>query len=209
MINDTTIINSATLTPSDQAFFAIQCVISSYPQDPVRTSIRGDIVGIQNSSDPEAVASHVRSIVQSLNANKSLIEYMVWDYSLVADVANKEFREWVSGIREVRNEKPHESDDVAFQEDCTVYCVVTLAIRSRHESLRNWLEYFPEHVEAADFFTRKTLNSLLDRFASNDSVIITRSTEVLAEMMPADDERFYSAQQLREDSEWSYVHPVY
>ncbi len=209
MSADTTVINPQTQLARDHAFIAMQFALSSYPEDPVRMRLRKAVEQIQQSSVVDDIVAELRSFMQTLHANRSLIEYCVWDYSLVSSVANSEFASWVSGIREVRQEPEHEKEEVLFQVDCSSYCIATFALRSKHESLANWLRFFPEHLEPTQFFDRKTMGTILERFATTDSTIIANSTEVLCELMPKDDQRFYSAKQLHEDEAWDYLRPMF
>jgi hypothetical protein len=135
-------------------------------------------------------------------------EYSVWDYTLVSSVALKEFASWMDDIESVAGSPPEPGDVTSFKTDDTSYFVATLAVLSCHPSLSSWLDYYPEHLNGRQFFERKTIEAILNRFANITPGPLQHCTNALFTTMPVAPGDFYSGKQMRSE-DWKYLRPVY
>jgi hypothetical protein len=200
--------NETRITASDASFFAIQVAVSSYPGDPLRKSLDEIVTGISTLSDQEQQSVLAAKGAGLLSRAVPFFEYCVWDYTLVPSVALKEFASWVDDIENVAG-SPLETGDVnSFITDDTSYFVATLAVLSCHPSLSSWLDYYPEHLSGRQFFERKTIEAILNRFANITPGPLQHCTNALFTTMPVVPEGFYSGKQMRSE-DWKYLRPVY
>jgi hypothetical protein len=199
--------NDIRTTTSSATFFAIQGAISSYPNDPLRNELH-EIVGAITSSNNHLQQSLLVSKGCELAAKAvQFTEYCVWDYTLVSKIAKSEFNSWVDGINEnINSKEEHETNNSLVPAD-TSYFVVTLAMLSTHVSLKAWLEFL-ELKSRQDFFTRKSIEQIWNRFAKPSSKIVKNCTNALFAITPVSKDRFYTGTQLRTD-DWEYLRPVY
>lgn len=189
-------------------FFAFQGAFSSYPGDSLRSTVENALSLIQASSIQEEKAKHTASLLRNVIEYLNFLEYAVWDYSLVAPVAKKEFTSWLDGVKEAVLSPTDEADTTNFLQDETSYVVLTFVLISEHSSLRNWLAYYPENLLAHQFFERKTMDVILRRFADGDSQLLNHCLNAFIAVTPTEESRFFSAAHLRSD-DWSYLRPVY
>ena len=200
--------NDARTTEGDASFFAFQAALSTYPGDPLRKSLEGIVAEISSSADTAAQAAAAARAVQLLSGALPYIEYCVWDYTLVASVALKEFASWVDDLQSVAGEAPGSGDVTPFLTNDTSYFVVTLAVLSSHASLSSWLEYYPEHLSGEQYFERKTIGAILKRLANITPGPLAHCTNAMFATMPVASSDFYAGDRLRSE-DWDYLRPVY
>ena len=199
--------NETRTTNTNALFFAIQAAFCSFPGDPLRKDLQEITGQISASTDP-AVQSGLAAKGCSLAGDAvPLIQYCVWDYSLVPNVAKTEFLSWIDGIADNVREASQDGSDIGFETMDTCYFVVTLVLLSSHPTLKSWLEYL-ELKSPSEFFTRASIERLWKRFARPDGKIIQSAENALFAVTPAAGDRFYSCAQLRSD-DWDYLRPVY
>jgi hypothetical protein len=192
----------------DAAFFAIQVAVSTYPEDPLAKkleSIEAEISSLTDHSRQSALAGNG---AEALAGIVPFIEYCVWDYTIVSSVAKKEFSSWVDDLQSIAGSAEDPEDVTPFLEDDTSYFVATLAVLSAHSSLRNWLAYYPAHLQGHEFFQRKTIAAVLHRFGESHSEILPNCTNAMFITMPSGAGSYYSGKQLR-SKDWEYLRPVY
>lgn len=200
--------NDTRITATEASFFAIQVALSTYPGDPLRAALDRIVAEISAISD-QARQSTLAAGGAGLLANAlPFLEYCVWDYTLVGEVALKEFASWVDDFQKVADAPPDPGDVTPFLTDDTSYFVATLAILSCHPSLSSWLEYYPEHLSGEQFFERKTIGAILKRLANATPGPLLHCTNALFAAMPGTEGEFYSGVQLRSE-DWNYLRPVY
>ena len=95
-----------------------------------------------------------------------------------------------------------------FLTDDTSYFAATLVVLSCHPALASWLEYYPEHLAEEQYFERKTIDTILKRFANITPGPLNQCTNAMFTTMPLAPDDFYSGKQLR-SSDWDYLRPVY
>ncbi|HUI11269.1 MAG TPA: hypothetical protein VL221_13145 [Bacteroidota bacterium] len=200
--------NDARTAEGNTAFFAFQAAVSTYPGDPLRASLDSIVREISSSADAEAQTAAAARGTQLLAGALPLIEYCVWDYTLVPTVALKEFASWVDDLQEVAGGAPESGDVTPFLTDDTSYFVATLAVLSSHPSLSSWLEYYPEHLSGEQYFERKTIGAILKRLANITPGPLAHCANAMFATMPAAPADFYSGNRLRSE-DWSYLRPVY
>jgi hypothetical protein len=199
--------NEIRTTTSSATFFAIQGAISSYPNDPLRNELQ-EIVKAISSSNNRSQQCLLMSKGCELTAKAvQFTEYCVWDYTLVSKIAKSEFSSWVDGINENINSKEEYETSNSLVPADTSYFVVTLAILSTHISLKTWLEFL-ELKSRQDFFTRKSIEQIWNRFAKPTSKILKNCTNALFIVTPVSKDHYYTGTQLRTD-DWDYLRPVY
>jgi hypothetical protein len=200
--------NNLRQTDADACFFAIQAAVSSYPGDPLRMELGEIVASISTLTDQAQQSVLAAKGAGLLSRAVPFIEYCVWDYTLVSTVALKEFASWVDDLQGVAGAPPESGDVTHFLKDDTSYFVATLAVLSCHPSLASWLEYYPEHLSGQQYFERKTIDSILKRFANITPGPLQHCTNALFTSMPAAPGDFYSGKQLRSE-DWNYLRPVY
>jgi hypothetical protein len=200
--------NESRTTEQDAMFFAVQVAVSSYPGDPLRSELDRIIGAISSGSDTDQQIALAAQGMQLLSGTIPYIEYCVWDYTLVGGVALKEFSSWVDDLQDVANTSPATGDLTGFMEDDTSYIVATLAVLSSNPAMRNWLEYYPEHMNGERYFERKTIEAILQRFANITPGPLQHCTNAMFTVMPKSTGQFYAGGQLR-SQDWEYLRPVY
>lgn len=199
--------NEIRTTTSSTTFFAIQGAISSYPNYPLRNELQEIVDAITASNNHMQQSLLVSKGCELAAKAVQFTEYCVWDYTLVSKIAKSEFNSWVDGINENINSKEDIETSNSLVPADTSYFVVTLAILSAHLSLKTWLEFL-ELKSRQDFFTRKSIEQIWNRFAKPPSKIVRNCTNALFAVTPASKDRYYTGIQLRTD-DWDYLRPVY
>jgi len=200
--------NDARVTEGSASFFAFQAALSTYPGDPLRKSLDAVVAEISSAGDVAAQTAAAARGIQLLAGALPYFEYCVWDYTLVASVALKEFASWVDDLQEVAGKAPESGDVTPFLADDTSYFVATIAVLSSHPSLSSWLEYYPEHLSGEQYFERKTLGAILKRLANTTPGPLAHCTNAMFTTMPVAPSDFYSGDRLRSE-DWNYLRPVY
>jgi hypothetical protein len=194
---------------SNGAFFALQLAIRSYPSDEVRQNLHRLLSQYSASDDIRSKLNCIQESADWLSKNIMYVDYVIWDYSLVASVASKEFRSWSDGIQEsISSDSPLEDTD-SFQERMGSYAVVTIVLLSQSPALSNWLAFYTETLHSNTHFERRTIQAILNKLAKGQASILRSCTNTLFMVLPDNPERFYSAKRLVEESEWGYLRPMY
>jgi hypothetical protein len=199
--------NEIRTTTTSTTFFAIQVAISSYPSDPLRNELQKIVDAITSSSNHTQQSQLVSKGCELAAKAVQFTGYCVWDYTLVSKIAKSEFNSWIDGINENINTKEENETSTSLGPADTSYFVITLAILSAHLSLRTWLEFL-ELKSRQDFFTRKSIEQIWNRFAKPNSKILQNCTNALFAVTPVSKDRYYTGSQLRTD-DWDYLRPLY
>ncbi len=193
----------------ESCFLVTQFAISSYEGDPNRTALEQIYTRYKDSDDQKFKRECLERALAIVNTNSAFIQYAVWDYSLVAAIALREFQSWNDGIRDAYNDDQREEYEVETPTEGNAFFTLTVGIISSHTSLRNWLLFYPEHLDTAAYFERKTITTILNRLCTSDSKILPNCDNAIFGLMPRPIDRVYSESNLRTDPDWAYLRPVY
>lgn len=192
-----------------ESFFALQVALSSYPSDPTHEELIDLLAKYSSASSANDKFLLLKKVADLLLKNLRYVHYAVWDYTLVRELAIDEFASWARDITSIFSEKRTLEDAEEFSTNCDSYIVVTIALLSEHNSLAQWLRFYPLQLEPKYQFERKTIQTILRRMSSQQSSIILTCSNALFAVLPDNTNYFYSATQLTTDSDWDYLRPVY
>ncbi|MGA7121662.1 MAG: hypothetical protein WBY94_16265 [Polyangiaceae bacterium] len=195
------------------AFFALQLAVASYPGDPLRRDLAECTSRVMEPlpSDPsESIARWFGALTACL----PVVDYGIWDFTLVPSVATTEFRSWVDGVRQEASLPPDPAETSAFSDREPVYFVATFAALSGDVGWADWVRFYAERVERERYFERRTFEALVEALAQTAAGLAHGRTDVLLSTLPRPEmgdplaERFVTASALRSDG-WSYMRPVF
>src|SRR5437867_13185616 len=115
-----------------------------------------------------------------------------------------EFLSWVDWIQGIAAAPADMEDVTPLLTNDTSYFVATLTLLSPDSSLGSWLRSYPTGLDRDQYFKRKVIETMWNRFGVGNSVILPRSTNAMLTVMPQDPGYFYSGKILR-SKDWEYL----
>lgn len=195
------------------AFFALQIAAASYPGDAARRELVA-LTSRLTGPPPSDPSEWIWRWFVALAACLPVVDYGVWDFTLVPSVARTEFRSWVDELRQESSLPPDPSETSTFSTEETVYFIATFAAISGDAAWVDWVRFYADAVDRERYFERRTFEALVDALAQQAVGLAHGRTDVLFSILPRLDpsgvtgERFVTATALRSEG-WSYMRPIF